>query len=426
MRQLAILLLLTPIGMMTGCATVGADRASAGGISASAPLAPDIVVAQDGSGNFATVQAAVESISTSNTQRVVVLVRNGVYMEKVRIDAGRVTLRGESRKGTRIEFPQLDNDFKKQPDDLGRAVVNINGDDAILENLTIENTAGEIGPHSFAVFGRGDRTVIIDCDVLSMGADTVSLWRHGSGMYYHANCSFKGAVDFVCPRGWCYVTNCDFYETKDTAAIWHDGQEVEDKKFVLRNCRFDGVEGFNLGRRHKDGQFYLLDCAFSESMADKPIFRVTYPEQPERDSPNLFGDRYYFYNCHRQGGDYAWFADNLPTAKSSPTPEKITAAWTFANQWNPESEEPVRVQHVTREGDLYTMVLGEDATVRGKPSLVLASGEKAEYISGSGSDRLVFKAPNAVGGDAKELDLGGGAIFACQAGRATRFVMSLR
>jgi pectinesterase len=126
---------------------------------------PDIVVAADGSGDFKTVQAAVASIPKANRERIVVLIKDGVYREKVRVDAAFVTLRGESRKGTRLEFPQLNEDFSKSPDRLGRAVINVNGDDFVLENLTAENTAGQVGPHAFTIYGKGDRTVIVNCDV---------------------------------------------------------------------------------------------------------------------------------------------------------------------------------------------------------------------------------------------------------------------
>ena len=131
---------------------------------------PDITVAADGSGDFKTIQAAVESISKSNTERIVVFIKNGVYKEKIRVDASYVTLRGQSRNGTRIEFPQLNDDFTAKPDSLGRAVINLNGaNDFVLENLTAENTAGVIGPHAFTIMGTGDRAVVVDCDVLSHG-----------------------------------------------------------------------------------------------------------------------------------------------------------------------------------------------------------------------------------------------------------------
>ena len=109
-----------------------------------APSKPDLIVAADGSGDFKTVQAAVESISKTNAGRMVVLIKDGTYHEKIRVDASFVTLRGQSRRGSRIEFPQLDEDFNKTPDVLGRAVINLShANDFVLENLTVENTAGE-------------------------------------------------------------------------------------------------------------------------------------------------------------------------------------------------------------------------------------------------------------------------------------------
>ena len=95
--------------------------------------------------------------------------------------------------------------------------------------------------------------MIVDCNVLSDGADTLSLWNGDRGRYYHARCNMRGAVDFVCPRGWCYVDDCTFYETKTSAAMWHDGSKNQDQKFVLRNCKFDGVPGWSLARHHHDG-----------------------------------------------------------------------------------------------------------------------------------------------------------------------------
>ena len=173
-------------------------------------LAPDLIVAADGSGQYKSVHEAVQSIPKNNGERTIILIKDGTYAEKVRIDAACITLRGQSRDKTRIEFSLLNEDYQKKPDDIGRAVVNINGDDCVLENLTIANTAGVVGPHAFAIYGKGDRTVIIDCDVLSDGADTVSLWRGDTGRYYHARCNFRGAVDFDCPRGWCFIRDSSF------------------------------------------------------------------------------------------------------------------------------------------------------------------------------------------------------------------------
>jgi pectinesterase len=384
---------------------------------------PDITVAADGSGDFKTVQAAVASIPTTNSSRVIVFIKDGVYHEKVRVDAPFVTLLGQSRAGTRIEFPQLRTDFDKKPDDLGAAVINVNGNDLVLDHLTVENTDGTVGPHAFAIYGTADRTVIVNCDVLSHGADTLSLWFGRSGRYYHANCHFQGSVDFVCPRGWCYATNCSFYELKNTASVWHDGSKNKDQKFVLRHCQFDGVEDFHLGRHHFDEQFYFLDCNFSKAMADQPPLRVTYPldggtptdadlkKNADNDRKNLWGERAYYWNCHRDGGDFAWFTNNLPTAAGAPAAAQIDAAWTFGGTWNPECTNGPALQSVKPLDGKLAATFSGSVTVKGKPRLKLRDGQFAGYAGGSGSHTLLF----AGAGDYDSFDLNGGAIIATEA-----------
>jgi pectinesterase len=388
---------------------------------------PDIVVAADGSGQFKTVQQAVESIPKNNRQRTVILIKDGVYHEKVRIDASFVTLRGQSREGTRIEFSQLNDDFTRKPDNLGPAVVNINGSDTVLDNLTVKNTAGIIGPHEFAVYGTGDRVVTTNCDLLSEGADTVSLWCKNNGKYYQARCNLRGAVDFVCPRGWCYIVDSHFFETKDTAAIWHDGSRDKEMKFVLRDCQFDGPNGWYLARHHHDAQFFLLDCTFAKTMIDQPSRRVVYPldatpptdadvqRNKSLDSSNIWGERAYYENCHRIGGDYPWFADNLSTAPGAPKPQQITARWTFADKWDPENKIGPSVRLMQRRDRQFVLTFTEEVTVKGNPRLILEDGTSCRCAGGSGTAILLFEIGPDATEDAKSMDLNGGAIIASQA-----------
>jgi pectinesterase len=232
---------------------------------------PDIVVAGDGTGDFKTVRAAVESIPATNRGRVIVWIKDGTYLEKIRVDASFVTLRGQSRKGTRIEFPQSKDDFMTHPDDIGWAVINLNrANDLVLENLTVENTAKTTLAHTFTISGTGDRIVIVDCELLSHGGDTVALGRRERGRYYHARCQFSGSVDFVSPRGWCYVTDSSFYAYSNNTALWHDGGPSLQMKFVMRSCRFDGATNFKLGRHFGNAQFYFIDCKFSRAARRVP------------------------------------------------------------------------------------------------------------------------------------------------------------
>ena len=437
--------------------SVIAGAAAAGGPIGPLPVKPDLVVAADGSGDFKSIHEAVQSIPRGNRERRVILVKAGVYAEQVRVDAACVTLRGESRTGTRLEFSRANTD---RTPGRGQAVLNLSATahDFVLENFTVENTHGQLGIHAFAIFGLADRTVLLDSDILSQGNDTLSLWRgraenqaavdstlpdgtttvwRDGGRYYHARLNVRGSVDFICPRGWCFMRDSTITQVnpRATAAIWHDGSNHRDKKFVLRHCTFDGPPGWYLARRHHDAQFYLIDCTFSAAMRDKAPYRVIYPldggtpteadkkRNADYDRTNVFGERAYFHNSHREGGDYAWHRDNLASAPGAPRPEQITAAWTFAHSWDPERSDSPRIISLRHQAqpDKFIVTFSEIVTVRGKPRLMFANGDAAEFIGGSGTNSLEFSSPNAAfGGTVPRLDFNGGAIFSTEAGAALR------
>ncbi|HTY36280.1 MAG TPA: pectinesterase family protein [Bacteroidota bacterium] len=302
-----------------------------------------IIVAQDGSGTCRTIQEALNSVPKDNATNVTILIRKGTYNEKIFIVQSHVILVGEDRDSTRIVYAELRENWTKAHDgkDWGSGVVNIDStaNDVILANLTIYNNYGSLhhtSSHQFAVRGNGTRVMILSCNVIADGNDTVSLWNRDNGLYYHANCNFEGWVDYVCPRGWCYITDSRFYGHNLNASIWHDGRADKTQKFVIRYSYFDGVPNFPLGRHHRDAQIFLLDCIFSRTMADRQIYLPV--------SPNAevwkWGPRHYYFNCHREGGDYAWFADNLKEAEGSPSASQIDAKWTFGGRWDPEGTMP--------------------------------------------------------------------------------------
>ena len=306
--------------------------------------APDAVV---GKGEkFASIQAALDAAPSNVPAGSVwlILIRNGDYHEKLFIRKSNVALVGESRDSVRIVEAVLREEWANAHNgsDWGAGVVNIDTGTSgvILANLTVYNNHGALygteKKHQFAVRGFGTRIVLLDCTVKSDGGDALSLWDRHDGMYYHAHCSFEGWVDYVCPRGWCYITGSGFYgHNTPSASIWHDGSSDRDQKFVIVRSNFDGVPGFPLGRNHLDGQFYLLDCRFSKNMADRPFYRP--PSSPR---PWQWGDRHYYYNCHGDSADFSWFADNFAAADGSPGPLAVTARWTFGGRWDPERTTP--------------------------------------------------------------------------------------
>jgi len=351
----------------------------------------DIIVDCNGNGDYKTITEAIDALAMYPYQRTIIAIKNGIYEEKLRIEQNYITLRGESRDGTIIRYNQLRDDWNKNKDFIGPAVINIHGDDIVLDNLTIENTQPRIGPHAFAVYGNGTRTIITNCTIISKGGDTVSLWNYKHGMYYHANCFFQGAVDFVCPRGWCFIRDSKFNEVKKTAALWHAGNYSPDQKFVIRNSYFDGVPGFNLGRHHYEAQFYLLDCRFSENMADKPIYKVM-DKNPEKNNPYYEGERKYYYNCQKQGTAFDWYKDNLDQATGKPKPQDITPAWTFDGKWDPESKSPLHIIDYKINGKSLTLTFNEIVTVRGKPAFKNKTGKMFRIVMQRFNDinRLTF------------------------------------
>ncbi|MDP4536817.1 pectinesterase family protein [Alkalimonas collagenimarina] len=302
-----------------------------------------IRVAPDGSGDFVLIQQALNSLP-DNDQLAIIQLAAGVYPEKLYLTRDKVLLIGAGAEHTIIRIAELRSNWLKQhPTDWGAAVVNIAASDIALLQLSVHNSYGDLTgdhEHQFAIrgFEQASRIITADCSVIAGGADTLSLWNKTDGMYYHHNCYFEGHTDMVCPRGWAFFSHSRFVNKKAYATLWHDGELDPQQKMVIRDSRFDGVEGFMLARRHYDAQFYLINNQYNSSMADTPIFRHTYPTEPERDQDNRWGDRYYF--SHKQSADaiYPWLETNLHHHPAGLTAQDITAQWAFDGRWDPEAE----------------------------------------------------------------------------------------
>lgn len=312
-----------------------------------------LVVDQGGKGNFTSIQAAINSLPDSAATPRVIHINKGVYHEKIFIDKHNIVLEGDDRETTRIIQSIARDEWRcDHPNDWGVATLNLNGNDITLKNLTIANDYGFTQREPRTVACKSDSTGkklitanshqmalrsmnstrlrAINCRFIAFAGDTVSPWNLAGGMFYFKDCLIEGGVDFYCPRGWAYAENCRFYANTGPAAIWHDGSTNSDYKTVLKNCTFDGYDGFKLGRFHKDAQFVLVDCRFSKNMADEDIYYVAASNNPLK-----WGRRVYYQNCHRDGGDYAWFRDNLASAQQAPNAKGINAQWVFQGQWNP-------------------------------------------------------------------------------------------
>ncbi len=316
--------------------------------------AKPIIVDINGKGDFKSIQAAVNSLSDSSATPRIIQIKKGIYHEKIYIQKHNIVLEGEDRDQTIITQDIARDEWRcDHKDDWGVATMNLDGNDITLKNLTIANDYGfdykeprtvacasDSASHQKVITNGGHQMALrsmkttrlkaINCRFRAYAGDTVSPWNLNNGMFYFKDCLMEGGVDFYCPRGYAWAENCKFYANVGPASIWHDGSSNPDYKTVLKNCYFDGYRGFNLGRYHKDAQFYLIGCTFSKNMGDKDIYLVP------TDNVIKWGRRIYYFDCHRDGGDYAWFSNNLNTAMHSPTSSDITINWAFHSQWHPD------------------------------------------------------------------------------------------
>lgn len=291
-----------------------------------------------------SIQQAIEQAPAAATQPYKILIKKGIYHEKVIIDRPNIVLVGEQRDSTILLLAELNakptvSEYHGQKVGGGVIVLTERADDCVLSGLTIYNNYGTTveltTAHQMAVFGRATRTIILNSNIWADGNDALSLWApEGQGMYYHADLYLRcRGVDFLCPRGWCYATRCRF-EGDGHAILWHDGRGDADKKLVVVDSQFDALRPTPLGRYHHDAQFYLVHCQMSRNIMDQPI-RYAYTDKVLDPCP--WGQRTYFWACSREGGQSGWMDDNLRSAPGQPEYHTVTARWTFQDRWNPEA-----------------------------------------------------------------------------------------
>jgi pectinesterase len=289
--------------------------------------ANEIIVAKDGTGHFTTIQGALNSIPLDNTEWKTIVVKNGVYDEHVMIKASYIALIGESRAGTRIEHNIARaawNAGGGNGSNIGTGVINIaaNLHDIVVANLYIRNTYEGAEDYTEVIRTETGTTKLwfINCDVLCLWKDTFAPWGKAGGMYYVADCNFRGSIDAFCPRGYCYAINSRYTETKSSSPIWHEGVAGENQRLVIQGGSVHSETNKNVKLQNSQNyaQFYYLDVELSDSIVELGKTATTY-----------------FYGVTGKSG-LSWFANNL----SLENRKEMDAAWTFEGKWDPENVMP--------------------------------------------------------------------------------------
>ncbi|MFF9025513.1 pectinesterase family protein [Streptomyces eurythermus] len=177
--------------------------------------ATTLTVAKDGTGQYTTVQAAVNAVPANNPSRVVIAVKPGTYRETVKVPSNKphVTIQGTgaSRKDTVIVYNNASGTPK--PDGSGTygtggsATVAVEADDFQARNLSITNDFDEAAHQDIAQQAVALRTasdkVFLDGVIVSGDQDTLLLdtaSKDRLGRVYMTNSYVIGNVDFIFGR----------------------------------------------------------------------------------------------------------------------------------------------------------------------------------------------------------------------------------
>ena len=159
-----------------------------------------ITVAKDASGDFQSIQEAVNSTRDLGPGEVEIFIKNGVYNEKLVIPTWkhRLTLIGESKDQTIIKgndySGKIDSVTGEKLSTFTSYTVLVQGDDIHFKNISIQNTWCERG-QAVALHVEGDRFIAENCNLLGC-QDTLYTATEGSRQYYK-NCYIEGTTDFI-------------------------------------------------------------------------------------------------------------------------------------------------------------------------------------------------------------------------------------
>jgi pectinesterase len=214
-----------------------------------------ITVSKDSTGDYTTIQQAIDASRSFPDQRITIYVKNGTYHEKVIVPAcnTRLSIIGESAEKTIITY---DDYFGKM--NRGRNstfytyTLYVEADDFYAENLTVENTAGPVG-QALALSVKGDRCVFRNCRILG-NQDTLYTDGLNSRQYFYG-CYIEGTTDFIFGAATALFENCIIHSKSNSYITAASTPQGKPYGYVFLNCRLTAAEGVQkvfLGRPWRD------------------------------------------------------------------------------------------------------------------------------------------------------------------------------
>ncbi len=203
----------------------------------------DFVVAKDGSGDFFTVQEAINAVPDFRKNiRTTILVRKGEYKERVIVPESKINISLIGEEGAVISndgYASKLNSLGDQMSTSGSSTVYIYAPDFYAENITFANTAGRVG-QAVACFVDGDRAYFKNCRFLG-NQDTLYTYGKDSRQYYEG-CYIEGTVDFIFGWSTAVFKDCTIHSLADGYVTAPSTDKGKKFGYVFWNCKLTGAD----------------------------------------------------------------------------------------------------------------------------------------------------------------------------------------
>jgi pectinesterase len=212
-----------------------------------------ITVAQDGSGDFTSIQKAINSIRDFGPAEALVKIKAGTYHEKIAIPSSKnkINFQGANKENTII----TNDDYSGKTDALGEKMTTFNSytflvmsDDIKISDITIQNGSSNKG-QAVALHVEGDRFIMKNSNI-SGCQDTVYTGGNHSRQYYE-NCFIEGTTDFIFGSATVVFRNCIIKSLANSYITAASTDQSKSFGYVFFDCKLIAKEGITkvfLGR----------------------------------------------------------------------------------------------------------------------------------------------------------------------------------
>ena len=282
---------------------------------------PDtIVVARDGTGEFRSVDEAIEVCRAFMDYHNVIYIKKGTYKEKLIIPSW-------LQNTTVITYDDHANINKMGT--FRTYTLKVEGNDITIKNLTIENNSARLG-QAVSLHTEGDRIKVINCRIIGH-QDTIYTGVAGTRIFFKG-CYICGTTDFIFGPSIAWFEGCTIESLVNSYVTAASTPKDQPFGYIFNNCRLiasEGVYQVYLGRPWRDyGYTLFMNCELGKHICPEGWHH--WEKQREQTA------RYLEYNNRGEGATtkdrVAWSRQLTKKEAAAITPE---AVFSINNNWNP-------------------------------------------------------------------------------------------